>query len=413
MRIVISGHEICGMLGDFAAELQASGHEVVSIAMPHPFFASRRYDYDQYDFLGSYMRRRFGESLDWGKAAAALWRLSPDAHRGVERHLRKRIVRDADMYIRIWAKIPFDEEILSSLDPARTRILSFFMGSDVRDYDIFKEEYRLHQWTFPEEYYGIPFAEKIRALRVHERFADVIFSVPDQMGLAIRPYHHLQVPVRIEELGFAIHDRAIPKVIHAPSAPGAKGTDVIDAALATLKSEGVSFEYSSLRNVPRPELLGILSDSDVLVDELVGHGPGWLSFEAMASGCAVATRHLDDSPPCFSPPVWSIDQHNIVPRLRELLTDAALRRRLASEGRAYVEANNTLGHVVRQVMEKATEGRAATTDYVPRYLTTEYEPKSDDELRALASANSLVIGENWFAGAIAGCDAEQLARVGF
>jgi hypothetical protein len=276
------------------------------------------------------------------------------------------------------------------------------MGSDVRDYNVFKEQYRLDRWSFPIEYRTPPLEDKLRALRIHERYADAIFSVPDQMGLALRPYHHLQVPIRLEDMRFNIPGRDVPKVVHAPSAPAAKGTDVIEQALATLQAEGVEFEYVSLRDVPRADLLGILADADVLVDELIGHGPGWLAFEGMASGCAVATRHLEDSPPCFRPPVLSINEHTIIPRLRELLTDAGLRKSLAGKGRPYVEMNNQLPHIVDQVLQKVEAGRSATTDYLPQYLTTSYSPKSEAEVRSIKAANALVSGESWYRESVAG-----------
>jgi len=331
-----------------------------------------------------------------------LWKLNPAWHQGLERRLRASLVESADLYIRIWANVPFDEDVLSSLDPRRTRVASFFMGSDVRDYDVFRTQYRLERWKFPPEYHTPPFEAKIRALRLHERHADVIFSVPDQMGLALRPYHHLQVPLQFHELGLNVPGRAVPRVVHAPSAPAVKGTDVIEQALAALKKEGIPFEYVSLRQIRRRDLLNILTDADVLVDELIGHGPGWLSFEAMASGCAVATRYLENSPSCFRPPVWSIDEHNIVRRLRTLLIDRDLRVRLANQGRQYVEANNRIEHVVDQMLQKVEAGRNATPDYVPTFLTTKYLPRTDAEIASINAANALVVAEEWYRDYVAG-----------
>jgi len=316
--------------------------------------------------------------------------------------LRRNLVAGADLYIRIWGDLPFDDEVLQSLEGSGTRVATLLMGSDVRDYDVFQQEYRISRWTFPAEYHAVSLEKKLHVLRTHERYADAIFSVPDQMGLAIRPYHHLEVPLRLEKLTYNVPRRQIPRVVHAPSVPHVKGSDVIESALETLRAEGVEFDLVSVRNVPHDELLQILSDADVLVDELIAHGPGWLSFEAMGSGCAVATHYLENSPECFRPPVWIIDEHNIVDRLRILLADTDLRIDLAEKGRRYVEQHNTIEHVVDNLLRKVEEGRDGSCDYVPAYLTGAYVPKNESEAEAINAANAPVAREKWYRDHVAG-----------
>ena len=51
-------------------------------------------------------------------------------------------------------------------------------------------------------------------------------------------------------------------------------------------------------------------------------------------------------------PAVAIDENNIVEELRRLLTDRALRVRLANEGRRYVEENNSIDHVVTTLLDK-------------------------------------------------------------
>ncbi len=398
---MISGHEICGVIGDLADEFERRGHEVVTVAMEHRFFP-RRYDYDQHDFPVSALSRRFGMRRLWRRVFQVLWEVDPRLHHAVERRLRTRVFRGANLYIRVWGMIPFDREGLEAVKRGGGRVATLFMGSDVRDYGVFRDQYEVARWQFPKEYLDVPLAAKVVALRTHERYSDAIFSVPDQMGLALRPYHHLQVPLRLDSLVHAVPGRPVPKVVHAPSAPHIKGTDVIEAALATLRAEGIRFEFVSVRDAAHDELLRILTDADVLVDELIAHGPGWLSFEAMASGCAVATRYLEDSPACFRPPVWCIDEHNVVDRLRTLLTDLQLRIRLAEEGRRYVHEHNRIEHVVDGMLAKVEAGPEASTDYVPTFLTNSYAPRSDEEARTINAANALVAEETWYRSQVAG-----------
>lgn len=407
MRVVISGHEICGLIHDLAQEFKRRGHTVVTVAMPHRLFRYT-YDYDQYEFLISLLTRRFGFSALWKRALQVLWEIRKEWHKALELRSRTRLARFADLYIRVWGGIPFDREVLQAIDGGPTRVATLLMGSDVRDYDVYRREYGVTRWTFPAEYEAFALKHKLSNLRTHERYADAVFSVPDQMGLALRPYHHLQVPLRLEKFRHFVPGRATPRVVHSPSVPEVKGTDVIEAALQTLRGEGVAFELVSVRDVPHDEIPGILSDADVLVDELVLHGPGWLSFEAMASGCAVATRCIEQSPACFRPPVWRIDEHNIVDRLRTLLTDRELRVRLADEGRRYVEANNRIGHVVDRMLEKVEAGRDAAPDYVPTYLTTRYVPVNEEEAATINAASVGVAGEGWYRANVAGRDHDGL-----
>ena len=401
LRVVISGHEICGLIHDLEVELERRGHDVVTVAMSHRFFPYS-YDYDQHSFPISFMSRKFGLRPLWKKAFQALWEVNPDWHKSIDTRLRLGLVKGADVYIRVWGDLACDNEVLQALNGSRTRVASLMMGSDIRDWDVFQQQYGISSWTFPPVYHAVTLEKKLQILRTHERYADAIFSVPDQMGLALRPYHHLQVPLRLDMLTYNVPRRQVPRVVHAPSVPHVKGSDVIERALETLRCEGVEFELISVRDVPHEKLLEILTDADVLVDELIAHGPGWLSFEAMASGCAVATHYLEDSPECFRPPVWSIDEHNILSRLRTLLTDAALRIDLAEKGRRYVEEHNTVQHVVDELLRKVEMGRDASHDYVPGYLTTSYVPKNEAEAGVINAENVSVAGEKWYRDNVAG-----------
>ncbi|MEJ7760621.1 MAG: glycosyltransferase [Gemmatimonadaceae bacterium] len=401
LRVVISGHEICGLIHDLTEEFRRRGHSVTSVAMPHQFF-SYSYDYDQYTFPTSFLSRWLGFNCVWRRIIQAVWETSQGLHNSIEAWLRQRLVRNADLYVRVWGDIPFDQEVFRTIEDSGTRVATMLMGSDVRDYDVFRQQYGIERWLFPPEYHSVPLAKKLQVLRTHERYADAIFSAPDQMGLALRPYHHLQIPLRLEEIEFRVPGRTVPKVVHIPSMPHVKGTDVIEDALERLRTQGIEFDLVSLRDVPHAEVLEVLADADVLVDELIGHGPGWLSFEAMGSGCAVATRYLEDSPACFRPPVWGIDEHSIVPRLHTLLTDRRLRVQLAEDGRRYVEANNGIEHVVDQLLEKLHAGRDAAPDYVPTYLTADYVPRDEAEAAVINAASTCVAGETWYRENVAG-----------
>jgi glycosyltransferase involved in cell wall biosynthesis len=54
-----------------------------------------------------------------------------------------------------------------------------------------------------------------------------------------------------------------------------------------------------LWNISNKEVRKLLTDADILLDELYMHGPGMIGIEAMASGCCVVAKYLEGSPLCF------------------------------------------------------------------------------------------------------------------
>jgi hypothetical protein len=267
------------------------------------------------------------------------------------------------------------------------------MGSEIRYYPCFQQQYHEEDWDFPASHLG-SLKDKLTRLRMHERYSDAIFSVPDQMGLALRPYHHLQVPVRHEAIEFNVPNRDKPLVLHAPTNETLKGSEVIERALYQLKEEGYEFDYLPLKNLPHDCMLKALSAADVLVDELLLHGPGWLAFEAMAAGCAVATRYLSESPPAFRPPVLSIDRRNVVEQLRLLFSDRGLRKKLAEEGRQYVEQNNSVSDIAASIISRTVYGDPKE-DYEPEFFR-EFESLGDRDRCAIELTNEIVKDESWY-----------------
>ena len=82
LKILISGHEICGLIQDLAEELESRGHEVTTIAMPHRFYPYR-YDYDQYRFVESVLAKRSGVAGPWPFLLKLLWEVGSSIHQAL------------------------------------------------------------------------------------------------------------------------------------------------------------------------------------------------------------------------------------------------------------------------------------------------------------------------------------------
>ena len=89
-----------------------------------------------------------------------------------------------------------------------------------------------------------------------------------------------------------------------------------------------------------------IQNPDVLIDEIVFHGPGLLGFEGMLSGVASSNKVFKKVlQKCFSPPIYNIDHTNIYCKMKSLLSDKRLRVKLAKEGREYAVKNNNIEKV--------------------------------------------------------------------
>ena len=352
MKIFIGSIEVAGLIHDLGKEFKRQGHEVTTIADDvNSRFYNYSYDINPYNTLTGFLKTH----SNWPKITKITYQLLGLCFSNWQEKFRvsliKKMLRDADLFIFIWSSAFWDEEnLLKYLKSKNIPIVTMFLGSEIRDYEEFSKKYNITRWKFPLKYFKTSALDKINKLRLHEKYSTQIYSVPDQSLHALRSYRHLQLPFEIRKFHFNIPKRDKPVVIHCPSRPYIKGSDVIEETIERLRMEGLNFEFESITNIPHEELLLKLANADVLVDEIVLHGPGLLGFEGMFSGCAVATKHLAESSSSFQPPVYAIDDSNIYERLKILLVDKQLRIKLANEGREYALRNNDIKTVTKNLL---------------------------------------------------------------
>ncbi len=179
----------------------------------------------------------------------------------------------------------------------------------------------LHRLTAPRNLRAHAEAALPRPKIVHDIWINQISAVPDDQPLPRAPGNP-------------------PVIVHAPSDPGIKGTEHVEAALETLRARGVAFEYVLLRDVDTAEVRRILREqADVVVDQLYLGGFGSLAVESMHYGLPVCAYLVDDvlrdAPDC---PIVNATPHNLADVLQDLLADPARRAELGERGRAFVRA---------------------------------------------------------------------------
>ena len=405
MRILIGTVEICGWTKTISDELKRQGHSVITIADANRYYPDYKYDISNANFVRDYINFRTQKNAFLRYGFLSLHSFINKTIKGafsqkVNNYIRKKaniyFFKNTDVFIYFWNGLSTDDSDIAEFKKNGVKVITWFVGDDVRYYPEMRKQFGIIN-NFYEGYFKKSFHDLLKKLRIHEKYADLIYSVPDQATLALRPYYHLQIPVQLNKFEFKITGNEIPVVVHIPSSPQIKGTVFIRQAIDDLKKEGLPFVYKELINIPNTEVLKELSNADILVDELFLHGPGVLSFEAMASGCAVATRYIESSPGVFLPPVVAIDEQNIKDKIRELIANNELRSSLIQKGRDYVANNNTVQHIVSQMMTAlSTENKP---DYYPDYFRNKFVAEHAD-IQFINQQTELIKEESWYKKAV-------------
>ncbi len=133
-------------------------------------------------------------------------------------------------------------------------------------------------------------------------------------------------------------DRERPVVVHAPSSRRRKGTEHMIAACQRL-----AVELEIVEGLHHDEARRRYERADIVVDQLNAGWYGMFAIEAMALGKPVVTFLHEEAvartEEAFRTkvPIVSATAETLVERLRPLVEDAELRRRVGAASRAYVE----------------------------------------------------------------------------
>lgn len=162
---------------------------------------------------------------------------------------------------------------------------------------------------------------------------------------------------------------AAPRIFHAPSKRWVKGSDAIEAAIATVSAD-LPLEAVTITGTRHSEVLAELALADVVVDQLNCEAPGVLAAEAMALGKPVLCEYDESrlAPFARPSPVVAIAPETVADRLAELLDDQPRQRKLGEEGRAYarrVHAPRAAARAAEAVYAHVEEGREGVFEAAP------------------------------------------------
>lgn len=348
---VVGPVEVASMVANFARAIPDSFS--VTLA-PHRFY-SFSYDFQIGAGRGDWLRRLFVAPWVFGRLAATSQGF---VYVGAEGFL----LNEVDD--REWE--------FSFLRRHGVRIVCLFAGSDIRSPVLmrrFQEETGLETIATYLDQVSPVFAtasydhQRYRTARVADKYADLIFNAAaDQLSYLQRtaePFPYF-FPDEDLLLSTAKHDVAGPRiVVHAPSSPIIKGTQVVRAAVRRLQAEGFVFEYRELLDLPHGEVIESLREAHIVLNEFYAFMPGVFGIEAMASNCALLTRadeKIETGLPPDSNSAWIVTTaSDLYLNLRQLLSHPHQIAPQAAAGLAWVQRHATVdasGKRIRDLLDR-------------------------------------------------------------
>jgi hypothetical protein len=326
-------------------------------------------------------------------------------------YIYQKAIKECDIFVFIWdtfKKDFSDYEILKSLGK---KIITVFVGNDIRWYNSMKQEFISFK-LLPMEYGETVFfdskhlSHRLLFLRNAERYSDVIISNPSQSQLALRPYLLFQLTLDFSLYINFPNQRKIPKIIHAPSNKNFKGTKYIINSINRLKDEGVEFEFELIHGLSNLEAIKKYEDCDILVGQLLCPWVGKQERELLACGKVVLSsfnyNYCDidfygDKKIIDECPIIDVNPDNIYLELKKIILDHDLRKDLAKKGRPYVEKYHSAKNEVSKILNylENKDLLLENIDYLPSFFNKKFIPEREN-IDIYNKWNHYVSGCDWY-----------------
>ncbi|RJP56134.1 MAG: glycosyltransferase family 1 protein [Anaerolineaceae bacterium] len=370
MKIFLGFTDVANVTANYAKGFKALGHEVFSVAWRRSqFYPDSEYDLviddripekNNDNFLSTYLKI----IIQLAKLVKSL---------------------KCDLFIMYAPAVLPTKLYYPILKTLGKKIITAFWGSDIRYWHAFAEEMKhlgVEDEVAPFFQYakgrsGGGYLDKKRTIEVAEKYSDLIISQPDSAQLQTRPYMRCNIPLDMSQYQFYIPGRIKPLILHAPSVPTAKGTDIVLGVINELRDEKLEFEFRLVEKMPNNQLRDLLTDSDIVIDQIYSATIAGLSAEAMATGNAVLARYMSDY--CKVPsgcPVINVNKFTLKDSLRQIILNVEQRKKLAELGRPYVESVNDHIKICGDLLRWLEEKDNIHYDFHPAFNTTYQIPES-------------------------------------
>jgi len=231
----------------------------------------------------------------------------------------------------------------------RKKLFMTLQGCDVR---LAKEGNQRNDWTMCAPGHCVLYQRCVEVLDQRRRFLisevlplfDRVFYLNPELGHIVPngiflPYTSSEISAVEIKLP---SDHGKPRIVHAPTNPGIKGTPMILEALRQLRSKH-DFELVLIENKAHDEALKLYRSADLAIDQVLGGWYGGFAVEMMAMGKPVACYVRDDDMR-FVPeamrremPLFNINPDNLVEDLAAILDRRSEWAARGRDARKYVE----------------------------------------------------------------------------
>jgi len=227
------------------------------------------------------------------------------------------------------------------------KIVCGFVGADIRSTKLTLDFAQKNNIEMYASYHFMANTEQIsnentkRArARVSESYADIIFNCSiDQMGYfknKTTPFMYYYPDYLFYKNENKFCNIEIVKIVHAPSSPIYKGTQLIRAAISRLVDEGYKFDYVEIVGKPNKDVLNALREAHIVLNEFYALAPGLFGVEAMSSYCTLVTsadENIEPDLPSGSNNAWFVTKpYQIYEHLKLLLDNLPLMKNYADSG---------------------------------------------------------------------------------
>jgi len=205
--------------------------------------------------------------------------------------------------------------------------------------------------------------KKIRLVKFWRRNADAIFcgvGYSQILDSLFVKYHPLIVPCDLtywkpfQSNWYKKRSDEI-LILHAPSEKRIKGENFVIRSVQKLRNEGYNINFMLLENVPNNKVREWLNVADIVVDQLLGGWHGMFSVESMAMAkptiCYIKEEYRKPLEYAQNIPLVNANTETIYERLKMLIDNPDLRKRIGRQSRKYAEEVHDCRKVAKQLLE--------------------------------------------------------------
>lgn len=234
-----------------------------------------------------------------------------------------------------------------------------FVGSDIRvpEIELAKNSYFKYAYENPDYEYKSEInnhtsdiLKYLRKLKFNFIVWEVdIFINEEFLSHTARVPHASTINLNVQE---APAQKKIPLIVHSPTAPVAKGTPFVLAAIEKLKSKNIPFEFILLKNLPNNEYQQALAKADIYLDQFIWGAYGVAAQQAMQMGKVVVNYLTPHRIEMYGPdcPIQNATIDNLPDVLENLILNTEERQRIAAASIKYYEQQHKPSAVAKKML---------------------------------------------------------------